>query len=186
MIYSNEIITLNDGLFMVKNYKKYRKIFTYLFLLCSIIFLAFILLITRDIKNYLLFPIFYFASMLIILIYIANDVKEIIFNINEQKIIFKYGLFFRKTKEIGIGELNEISINNTPADIYNRAKRITGKKYNVDLIDKNLNAYRIYQSIDYTDELKTFAKNISGIINVELIDKNNVEGYMKIFKKIII
>jgi hypothetical protein len=124
--------------------------------------------------------------MFIILIYIANDVKEIIFNIKEQKITFKYGLFFKKIKEINIGELKEVSINNTPADIFNMAKRIIGKKYNVDLIDKNLNAYRIYQSLEYVDKLKAFAKNISEIINVELIDKNNVEGYMKIFKKIII
>jgi hypothetical protein len=118
--------------------------------------------------------------------YAANDTKEIIIDIKKQKISFKYGLFIRKIKEINIGELKEISINNASADIPNRAKRIIGKKYNVDLIDKNLNAYRIYQSLDYTNELIIFANNISKIINVELIDKNNVEGYMNIFKKIII
>ena len=186
MIYSTEIIKLNDDLFLVKNYKKNRKLFAYLLLLCSIIFLVWILLIIKDIKNYPLFFLFYPISMFIVLIYIANDVKEIIFNIKEQKIIFKYGLFFKKIKEININELKEVSINNAPADIFNMAKRIIGKKYNVDLIDKNLNAYRIYQSLNYVDELKAFAKNISEIINVELIDKNNVEGYMKIFKKIII
>jgi len=185
MIYSNEIIKLNDGLFLVKNYKKHRKLFVCLLLLCSIIFLVMIFLFIKD-KYYNFFGLFFCVSMFIILIYIVNDVNEIIFNIKEQKITFKYGLFFRKMKEINIGELKEISINNAPAVIPDRAKRIIGKKYNVDLIDKNLNAYRIYQSLDYTDELKTFAKNISEIINVELIDKNNVEGYMNIFRKIII
>ena len=184
-MYSNEIIKLNDGLFLVKNYKKYRKLFAYLSLLCSIIFLVMIFLVIKD-KYYNFFSLFCCVSMFIISVYIVNDVKEIIFNIKEQKIMFKYGLFFKKVKEINIGELMEISINNTPAVIPNMAKRIIGKKYNVDLIDKNLNAYRIYQSLDYVDELKTFAKNISEIINVELIDKNNVEGYIKIFKKIII
>jgi hypothetical protein len=124
--------------------------------------------------------------MFIASIYIANDIKEIIINIKKQKISFKYGLFFKKIKEINIEELKEISINNVPADIKNRAKRIIGKKYNVDLIDKNLNAYRIYQSLDYNNELINFANNISKIINIELIDKNNIEGYMNIFKKIII
>jgi hypothetical protein len=38
----------------------------------------------------------------------------------------------------------------------------------------------------YDDELKIFAKNISEIIKIELIDKNNVEGYMNIYRKIII
>jgi hypothetical protein len=38
-------------------------------------------------------------------------------------------------KEINISELKEISINNAPANIFNRAKRIIEKKYNVDLID---------------------------------------------------
>ena len=186
MIYSNKIIKLNDDQFLIKNYNKYRKLFAYLLLLCSIIFLVMIFLFINDIKNIPLFLLFYPVSVFIILIYIANDVKEIILNIKEQKIIFKYGLFFKKMKEINISELKEISINNAPADIFNRAKRIIGKKYNVDLIDKNLNAYRIYQSLEYVDELITFAKNISEIINVELIDRNNVEGYMKIFKKIII
>jgi hypothetical protein len=137
-------------------------------------------------KEYNLLTILFCVSMFVTLIYVANDTKEIIINIKKQKISFKYGLFFKKIKEIDIGELKEISINNSPAEIPNRAKRIIGKKYNVDLIDKNLNAYRINQSLDYTDVLVNFANNISKIINVELIDRNSVEGYKNIFKKIII
>jgi hypothetical protein len=142
-------------------------------------------LVIKD-KKYNLFNILFYVSTFVALIYTANDTKEIIINIKKQKILFKYGLFFKKIKEVDIGDLKEISINNAPADIPNRAKRIIGKKYNVDLIDKNLNAYRIYQSLDYNNELICFANNISKIINLDLIDKNNTEGYINIFKKIII
>jgi hypothetical protein len=184
-MYSYEINKLNDDIFFIRNYKKYRKLFAFLLLLCSFIFLIMIFLIIKD-KKYNLFYILFYVSIFVTLIYIANDTKEIIINIKKQNILFKYGLFFKKIKEINIGDLKEISINNAPADIPNRSKRIIGKKYNVDLIDKNLNAYRIYQSLDYTNELIYFANNISKIINVDLIDKNNVEGYLNIFKKIII
>jgi hypothetical protein len=184
-MYSYEINKLNDDLFFIRNYKKYRKLFAFLSLLCSFIFLFMIFLIIKD-KEYNLLYIFFCLCVFISLVHIANDTKEIIISIKEQKISFKYGLFLKKIKEINIEELKEISINNAPAEIPNRAKKVIGKKYNVDLIDKNLNAYRIYQSLDYTNELKYFANNISKIINIELIDKNNVEGYMNIFKKIII
>ena len=185
MFYSNEIIKLNSGLFMVKNYKNNRNLFSYLMLLGSIFFLVMAVLLIKEIKeeeNYV--PIFFHVCAFIGLVYSANDVKKIIFNIKEQKIIFKYGLFLKKVKVININELKEVSINSAPEEI-NRGKRIIGKKYNVDLVHKNLNAYRIYQSVEYADELKDFAKKISEIINVELIDKNSVDGYRNIFNKII-
>jgi hypothetical protein len=180
MTYSDEIIKINDGVFLVKNYAKNRKLWAYFLLLLAIIFLVLTFSFIRD-KDYV--GLFFGVSMFILFIYAANDVKEIIFNIKEQKISFKYGLFIKKVKEINIGELREISINNSPAVYGGRATKKEGIKYNVDLIDKNLNAYKIYESDDYTDELKTFAKNISEIIKVELIDKNNVGGHMNIYKK---
>jgi hypothetical protein len=184
-MYSHEIIKISDDIFLIKNYKKHRKLFAFFSLFYSIIFLIIIFFQIKD-KEYNLLYILFCVSMFVVLMYAANDTKEIIINIKEQKISFKYGLFFKKNKDINIGEIKEISINNAPADIPNRARRIIGKKYNVDIIDKNLNAYRIYQSLDYTNELINFANNISKIINIELIDGNNIEGYMNIFKKIII
>jgi len=185
MIYSSNIHKLNDYNYLIKNYAKHRKKIAILFLVCSILFLIALLSIIKDITNYPFHFIFY-LSMFTLLIYLSNDIKEIYFNIKEQKIIFKYGLFVKKNKEINIRELNEVSINNSPADIPNRAKRIIGKKYNVDLIDKELNAYRIYQSLDYTDEMKEFAHNVSKIIGVKLMDSNNVEGHIKIYKKLVL
>ena len=189
MIYSNKIIKLDNETFLLKNYKKRRKLISFIILLYSVIVIIEVILIIKDIQDmniWVFFQLIFFSSLYIFLIYIANDVKEIIFNNYKQKIIFNYGLFFKKKKEININELKEISINYSPEDIPNRARRIIGKKYNVDLIDNNLNAYRIYQSMVYDDELKTFAKNISEIIRIGLIDKNNVEGYMNIYRKIII
>ena len=180
MTYSDEIIKLNDGVFLVRNYAKNRKLWACFLLLLAIIFLVLTFLFIQD-KDYV--GLFFSVSMFILFIYAANDVKEIIFNIKEQKISFKYGLFIKKVKEINIDELREISINNSPAVYPSRAKKIEGIKYNVDLIDNHLNAYKIYESGDYTDELKAFAKNISEIINVGLIDKNKVRGHMNIYIK---
>jgi hypothetical protein len=187
-----EIIKLNDGLFLLNRYnKKSRKIFKYfslvIFLYLIIIFIFFGNHKITDIEEDILYLLLPLIVILIVSIFFAFYVKEIFININEQKILFKYGfLLLTKIKIVDINELKEISINNISGKVgrYVTLKGIVN--YNVDLIDKNLNAYRLYQSMTYNNELISFAKRISEIINIELVDKNNIEGYKNIFKKIII
>jgi hypothetical protein len=193
---STEILNLNNGLFLLNRYdKKSRKISKYFSLLFFLVILYFIIIINIFYKDYkitnidwdILYSLLVSIIALMVSIFFAFYIKEIFININEQKIIFKYGfILLKKIKIININELKEISIDNTSGKVgrYVTLKGIVN--YNVDLIDKNLNAYRLYQSPFYNDELIIFAKRISEIINIELIDKNNVEGYKNIFKKIII
>jgi hypothetical protein len=191
-----EIIKLNNGLFLLNRYdKKSRKISKYISLIIFLMILYFITTIYISYRNYkiinidgdILYSLLVLILTLVIYIFFAFYIKEIFININEQKIIFKYGfLSLRKIRIIDINELKEISINNTSGKV-GRYVTLNGiVNYNVDLIDKNLNAYRLYQSRAYNNDLIIFAKRISEIINIELVDKNNVEGYKNIFKKIVI
>ena len=98
-------------------------------------------------------------------LFIANDIKKIIINTGEQKIIFKYGLIpFRKTKIVNTGEIREIAIHcSLEYSTAPTVAKITKKIYNVDLIDHNANAYRINRSMNHDRDLKNFAVQFSEI-----------------------
>jgi hypothetical protein len=55
----------------------------------------------------------------------------------------------------------------------------------LDLIDKNYNAYRLDRSISY-DNIHNCGIKINKLLNIELADKNDVEGYGNVYKKRII
>jgi hypothetical protein len=118
----------------------------------------------------------------------ANEIRKIIISINKTEIIFYYRLIpFRKIIKIKIDVIKEISINHTSNnyDGYTFYK-VKEKIYNVDLIDNELNSYRIYQSTAYNEDLINLSQNIGSIINKKINDQNNKEGYKNIYKKRII
>jgi hypothetical protein len=83
--------------------------------------------------------------------------------------------------EIYIINLKEISIN------YETEYEEGGLTYyyNLDLIDNKYNAYRIITSKKY-EEVHYYGNCIKKIINIELMDNNDIEGYGKIYSKRII
>jgi hypothetical protein len=103
--------------------------------------------------------------------------------IYKEKIIFC--IFYKPYKpeyvEIYINNLKEISIN------YETEYEESGLTYyyNLDLVDNKYNAYRIIRAKKY-EEIHYYGNKIKEIINIELMDKNDIEGYGNIYSKRII
>jgi hypothetical protein len=196
-IYSKEIIQCENG-YLIKNYKISKVIFFYIMQLV-ICFLVFIYVgqIIYDIKNNrieciitLVFSIIFF----LVGFKAFNDIKKIFINTTDNEIIFKNGLFpFIKIKILKINNVKEISINHksnryATSGISTYTFKYIMKEYifNIDIIDYECSAYRIYQSTAYNDELIGFSKEIGKIINININDQNDIEGKDNIYKKIII
>ena len=199
--YSKEIVQCAAG-YIIKNYKK-SKIISHSIMLFLTHFLVFIYLgqiIYDIIKNNrieasIIFPICFIVGLYYGYFTAFNDIRSIFININtwDKNIIFRYGLFpFTRTKKIEINSIKEISINHstskyTPIFImYAGNRTIKETIYNVDIIDKELNAYRLYQSTVYNDDLINYSKAIGEIIKVGINDQNDKEGNKNIYKKVVI
>jgi hypothetical protein len=192
--YTVNIIQIDNG-YVIKNYTTGKIIICYIVLilygglfLFPIIDAIMNIIINKDF-SFVFWAIFYFTVFYLPLLLAANDIKRIIININEQKIIFKYGLIpFIKKRNIDIKSLKEISINHTTehSNMIGRSIKKVDKTYNIDLIDNNLYSYRIYRSEVYNDDLLNLSKKTSEILNVKINDQNNIEGYKNIFVKNII
>ena len=190
--YSDAILPAENG-YEIKNYKSLKLIFcygmliwTHFFIFISITSIVYYFKSTHieygivSIISTFMFYIIYFAG--------SNDIKKILINVDEHTIIFRYRLIpFKKTIKLSFENIKELSVN-YKAEYYTvyASQKIMEKNYNVDIIDTNLNAYRIYQSTVYNETLKKFAKTISEIINIPLNDQNNVEGNKNIFNQNII
>jgi hypothetical protein len=76
-------------------------------------------------------------------------------------------------------DINEISINyeinyeEDSGEVY---------YYNLDLIDKEFNAYRLGKSKNY-NKIFNYGTKIVKILNAKFIDNNDIEGYGHVFKK---
>ena len=194
--YSKEIIKINDN-YLIMNYNKLKFYLSYIILIVSTIMLLTLgFIIVNSIKEIgfsyndlavIIFLSIYFLPFFLI----ANDIKYILININEKIIIFKYGIFpFINIKKVNIDKIKEISINcnidhyknnNTIYKFYETIEI----DYNVDLIDHNLNAYTLFQSKEYNEDINIFAEKIRDIIKKELKNNYSTEG-INIYKKKII
>ena len=194
--YSKEIIKINDN-YLIMNYNKLKFYLSYIILIVSTIMLLTLgFIIVNSIKeigfsyNDLAVIIFLFIYFLPFFL-IANDIKYILINIYKNIIIFKYGIFpFINIKKVNIDKIKEISINcnidhyknnNTIYKFYERIEI----DYNVDLIDYKLNAYTLFQSKEYNEDINIFAEKIRDIIKKELKNNYSTEG-INIYKKKII
>jgi hypothetical protein len=194
--YSNELIKYKNT-YILKNYNAGTIVFCCFFAILTNIMLfgSIYLLIIDIIENrigsqdfsLLIGIIFYY-----LIYHVANNnIKNIKINIIDGEIIFKYKLFpLYKIRKIKFNSIKEISINYTPDDyltVPNKFQtKIKQQIYNIDIIDYEQNAYRIYRSTAYNNEFKCFAENIGKIINKEINDQNNLIGDKNIYKKIII
>jgi len=188
--YSNVIIKYKNG-YIIKNYKMLKIIFFYIIqLMFHFMIFMFIALIIFDIKNYKSDWYILLGFTLMFLFFCIKSFNEMkIIYILDKEIIFKYGLFpYFKIRKIKINNIKEISINNNSSKYatYKFKYFVKEYMYNVDIIDYKCNAYRIYRSSAYNDELLTFAENIGKIINIDINDQNNNEGKNNIYKNIII
>jgi len=192
--YTVNIIQIDNG-YVIKNYTTGKIIILYIGLilygglfLFPIIDAIMHIIINKDF-SFVFSAIIYFTVLYLPFLLAVNDIKRIIININEQKIIFNYGLIpFIRKRNIDIKSLKEISINHTAehSNMIGRSIKKVDKTYNVDLIDNNLYSYRIYRSEVYNDDLLNLSKKTSEILNVKINDQNNIEGYKNIFIKNII
>jgi hypothetical protein len=98
------------------------------------------------------------------------------------KFYFHLKPFKNNIIELKIMNINQISIN-YEIEFEEGAGEVY--YYNLDLIDKDFNAYRLGQSINY-DEIFNYGNKIEKILNMKLIDKNDMEGYGNIFIKRIV
>jgi hypothetical protein len=113
---------------------------------------------------------------------VFNGIKKIFINITSNEIIFKYGLFpYIKIKKVKISDIKEISINRKSNHFAASSRSSYTFKYiekehiyNVDIIDYQCNAYRIYQSTVYNEELIEFSKEIGKILNININDQSNI------------
>jgi hypothetical protein len=190
--YSKDIIKYDKG-YLIKNYKITKIIFFYLMqlIICFLVFVCIVQAVYNIKNSESDWGVLIAGSIVFIWICIKsfNELKIITVNTIENKILFKYGLFpLIKVKKININNIKEISINHNSSH-YNTFKfkyKVTEYMYNVDLIDYKNNAYRIYQSMVYNNELLDFSKKIEDILNIKINDRNNEEGENNIYKKIII
>jgi hypothetical protein len=213
-LYSSGIVHHAGGRHIIKNYGSFRKTISYaLLLFISLKFVIVIhetvlALINRNMAAHFVFlgnryesggghywfvlflRLFFIGGFYLPFLFLANDIKKITIHTGEQKIFFKYGLIpFRKTKIVNIGEIREIAIHCTTECRSVRtlavAVKTEEKIYNVDLIDENAKAYRIYSSTAYDDDLKNFAIKFSEITQIPVNDKN-IAAANNIFKKLVI
>jgi hypothetical protein len=204
MGYTNKIETYENG-YTIKNCKKY--FFGYLVIssvLQFTIFLFFAVMCIHEMIKYKLqfnnlFTLCVLLLIVIIFFFIYKDLfnntKNIYINTKEKKIIFSYEyLPVKRLKIINFNDIKEISVNYTPytpsygnIPMRNYTFEIIPKEkiYNLDIIDYDKNAYRIFRSTVYDAEFIDFSKKISEIINVNLNEQINTEGekiYKKLFK----
>ena len=192
--YSKEIIQCKNG-YLIKNYKILKVIFFYFMQVISH-FLIFVYIgqIIYDIKNNRMswISLLVFTIIIIFICFKAfNEMKKIFINVMDNKIIFKYGMFpYIKIKKLKINDIKEISINQklnhyatSGISSYTFKYIMKECKFNVDIIDNECNAYRIYQSTVYNDELVKFSKEIGKIVNININDQNDVEGKDNIYRK---
>jgi hypothetical protein len=194
--YSNVLIKY-ENTYILKNYNAGTIIgCCFLAILTNIMLLGSIYLLINDIIesrigsqdfSLLIGIIFYYFIYHVV----DNNIKNIKINIKDSEIIFKYKLFpLYKIRKIKFNNIKEISINYTPDDYltvpYKFQTKIKEQIYNIDIIDYEQNAYRIYRSTAYNNEFKNFAENFGKIINKEINDQNNVIGDKNIYKKIIL
>jgi hypothetical protein len=189
-VYSKNIIPINNG-YMIKNYSVVDICFRYfLSVLMHLLFLVYISTIIHSIINKEFIAVM-FSTIFTIVFYIiyfigVNDIKKIVIDNKVNKIIFKYRLIpFIKIKEIDFDKIENISINYILDTIpyFPQFPQVKEKTYSVDLIDKDLYSYTIYQSTLYDEELIDFSNKIGNIINKKVDDNNSIEGYKNIYKK---
>jgi hypothetical protein len=88
---------------------------------------------------------------------------------------------FRKEEIIDFENIKNIVIIKTQ---YLKTKYKTGDMYKIDLYDRELNAYEIFDSINY-NHIKKVAMKIQNTINSEIIERINVNDYEGFRKRII-
>jgi hypothetical protein len=157
-----------------------------MFILCNLLLLLFISQIIYHIKNKEFVELLYFIEIIVALclvnILVLNTKK---IKIDSKKIIFIYGLIpFVKLKKIKIDNIKYISINYIQKEfhIFFPGKII----YCLDFIDDNQFSYTVFQSPVYNEDLVNLANKLGRIINKEIDDKNEMEGYGNVYKKKII
>ncbi|MDR0321647.1 MAG: hypothetical protein LBI28_09105 [Treponema sp.] len=192
--YSNELIKYEDG-FIIKNYNK-ATIIVCCFLLPMIIFFVSTSILTliwdfqenkfgsHDFPSIIKIIILTFSCILF-----NNAIKKIIINTKEKEIMFRYGLFPIKRRKLKFNDIKEILITHNTSDYSTRPNRfqtiVRENTYNMDIIDKEQNAYRIHQSQAYNDEVIEFSKKLGEIINIPINDQSNVEYNKLLYKRII-
>lgn len=179
-----EIIKTNYGYKIVENKKTsiIKKVISIIILLVIEVFIVFV-----DIKN-IIFPIVLIIKIIISIIVIYEIYYTLFYNvtvkINKDKIYFCINSkpFKFETIKLKYCDIKEISINyevNYEEDI--------GEVYyyNLDIIDKDFNAYRLGQSENY-ETIYNYGIEMEKILKIKLDDRNNIEGYGSIYNKRII
>jgi hypothetical protein len=180
-------ISQNENGYIIGGENKLIKFANYF----KIIFLILIITIgmnSIDFRNFefnldnlkLLIPIAIFYLLLIQILFRDRKVY-----INNDKIIFIDGIKpFKQEFIVEKNDIKEISINYEFNDD-NKDRKYYGNDrfYNIDLIDKKLNAYRFFQSRQYNDELLKFANSLSKIMKINLNDRSDKEGFGTIYRE---
>ena len=134
---------------------------------------------------YVIFHIIVFTILYCLCFFVLNSFIKISIDKTNNKIVFSKKSFPIRCKRIlNFENIKEISINCTIKNISvyypNSTKEII---YNVDIIDKELNCYRLYAINAYNDDFIEFAKKLSSILNIKINDQNKIEGIKNIYKK---
>lgn len=194
-IYSKKILEDENG-FVIKNYNMVKIIlFTFMiFILTFWISLHIYLIVNEnimDINGWDCFALVFVLSFYSLLCYyIINYIKGIFINTKDKEIIFKYRLLpINNKKKIKFNNIKEILINHNQNLIFSMPNKFqTIEKiyiYSAYIIDNDQNAYRIYKSEVYNDEIINFSKKIGEIININVSDQNDIEFDKKIYKLVI-
>jgi hypothetical protein len=179
-----EIIKTNYGYKLIENkkisiIKKFISLIILLLFGCSIYFI--------DIKS-IQFPIEIIIKIIISIIVIYEIYYTLLHDtsvkIYKDKIYFCIDLkpFKPETIKLKYFDIKEISIN------YEMDYEEGGGEvyyYNLDIIDKDFNAYRLAQSENY-ELIYDYGIEIEKILKIKLDDRNDIEGYGNIYKKRIV
>jgi hypothetical protein len=112
-----------------------------------------------------------------------NSTYKIIIR-NNRVIFYKRFIPIMKKKILDISNIKELSINRTITTFLSyHAKASREIIYHLDIIDKELNCFRIYETNAYNDEFIEFAHNISSLIGIKLNDQNKIEDFKNVYKK---
>ena len=189
--YFKEIIPVEDG-YEIGRKNPYQK-FAHVI---GIIFIAVIVYLVwtsidfkknifdmRNLKYIAAFLIFYTVLIINVfgesLVHLDEKSKELIFTDSTGP--------FRRKVVVTLDSVRELNINHEIENDYDR-KHNNGATtfYNIDLIDRELNAYRFFQSRQYDEELLDYAARLGDLLKVELTDTHYKEGYGSVYRKRII
>lgn len=106
--------------------------------------------------------------------------KRITINFPDGKITFIDGIKpFRNEVSVDINKVKCISIN----CVIEKGENSEIQFFNVDLIDRQFNAYQCCQSAQYEGMLRQFSEDLSAILQVPVEDKADTDGYGNVYRQ---